>query len=147
MCGIVYLCPKDPHLIQYIEHGRKYKIIFSLCYIFVSFSVAALKKWWQTCSGGLLGISLNHSSVLLWEHGREVAMIQPFPPSVLHQLLGYIFQKLLLENITMALLAAHKERFCVPSRGACLSTSHSKGSAKTAPQPFDPHCPPEQPFR
>lgn len=37
MCGVVYFFPEDPHLIQYIEHSRKYKMVFSLCFIFVPF--------------------------------------------------------------------------------------------------------------
>lgn len=42
MCGVVYFLSKDRHLIQYVEHARKYILVFPLCFIFVSFTVAAL---------------------------------------------------------------------------------------------------------
>lgn len=61
-------------------------------------------------SGTYLEIRQNCISVPLWEQGREAAMIQLSPPSLLHQQLGYFFQKLFLEDIATAFLAAHRER-------------------------------------
>lgn len=117
---VFFYFPRGSLLNPYnIENARKKKKSLSfLWFIFVLFSAGCytevvtkventffLFQWCLHSEQAKL-----HFCPAMRSGGKEASMVQLSPQSLLHQQLGYIFHRLLLEDIATAFLAAYTER-------------------------------------